>query len=134
MLNQYFKIMLTYKLTERGLPNDPQAPKKLYASPVSKGRKSIQAISKDLADISSLSRGDVQNVLMNLVDQIPKYLLDGQSVSLGELGSMRLSFSSEGVENEGQFNTNMVKNMKIIFTPGTMLKDAMGKAAFEKEK
>ena len=110
IIHYNYKIMLKYKLIEKGLPNDPTAPKKYYATNVLKGKKTIQAISKDIVDLSSLSRGDVQNVLANLVDQIPKYLLEGQSVNLVELGTMRVSYSSEGVENEIEFNTTKIKN------------------------
>ena len=47
---------------------------------------------------------------------------------------MRVSFSSEGVDNEDDFNTNQIKNMKIIFTPGISLKNALINAKFEKEQ
>ena len=124
--------MLKYKLIEKANPRDLTAPKKFYASHVSSGRKTIKNISRDIEDKSSLSRGDISNVLDNLVDQIPKYLLDGQLVSLGELGSFRLTLSSEGSEQEKDFKSNMIKNVKIIFTPGKMLKDEVAKARFEK--
>lgn len=124
--------MLTYKLIERGNPRDIEAPKKFYATHVNKGKKSLKDISVDIEDRSSLSRGDISNVLDNLVDQIPKYLLDGQSVQLGDLGTFRLSLSSDGVDTPEVFNTGMIKNLKIIFTPGTMLKDELTKASYSK--
>ncbi|WP_066630796.1 HU family DNA-binding protein [Labilibacter marinus] len=124
--------MLKYKLIERRNPGDPSAPQKKYATHVKKGTKSVAAISKDIADISSLSRGDIQNTLMNLVDQIPKYLLDGNSVSLGELGTLRISFSSEGVDTEEEFNVSKIKGLKVLFTPGKLIKEEIVKAKFEK--
>lgn len=124
--------MLSYKLVEKGNPRDTAAPKKYYANHISKGRKNLNDISKDIEDKSSLSRGDIGNVLDNLVDQVPKYLLDGQSVSLGDMGSLRLSFSSEGAETPELFSTSMIKSVKIIFTPGKMLKEEIAKARFEK--
>jgi predicted histone-like DNA-binding protein len=124
--------MLTYKLIEKGNPSDKEAPKKLYASHVSKGKKSLTQIAADIEKISSLSRGDISSVLQNVVDQVPIYLLDGQSVSLGELGTFRISFSSEGVDTPDAFNVNKIKNIKIIFTPGMKIKEAIGRASFEK--
>ncbi|WP_320113679.1 HU family DNA-binding protein [Draconibacterium orientale] len=126
--------MLKYKLIEKANPRDLTAPKKFYASHVSSGRKTIKNISRDIEDKSSLSRGDISNVLDNLVDQIPKYLLDGQTVSLGDLGSFRLTLSSEGAEQEKNFKSNMIKNVKIIFTPGKMLKEEVAKARFDKSE
>ncbi|MCY1718799.1 HU family DNA-binding protein [Prolixibacteraceae bacterium Z1-6] len=124
--------MLKYKLIEKANPQDVTAPKKFYASHASSGRKTLKNISRDIEDKSSLSRGDISNVLDNLVDQIPKYLLDGQTVSLGDLGSIRLTLSSEGAGEEKDFKVNMIKNVKIIFTPGKMLKEEVAKAKFEK--
>ncbi|WP_423129662.1 HU family DNA-binding protein [Gaoshiqia sp. Z1-71] len=124
--------MLKYKLVERGNPSDPTAPKKIYASPVKNGTKTISSLSGDIADISSLSRGDINNVITNLVERIPKDLLDGKSVSLGELGTLRVSFSSEGVEDEKDFHTSKIKGLKVIFTPGKLIKDELKKAKFNK--
>ncbi len=124
--------MLKYKLIERGNPSDPAAPKKVYASPVVNGKKTIVSLSHDIADISSLSRGDINNVITNMVERIPKELLDGKSVSLGELGTLRISFSSEGVETADDFNTNKIKNLKVIFTPGKLIKEEIKKAQFSK--
>ncbi|BDD09015.1 DNA-binding protein [Fulvitalea axinellae] len=128
--------MLKYKITQKANPQDREGPKKYYATPQTSGKKTLSAISRDITDMSSLSRGDISNVLLNLVDQIPKYLLDGQSVQLGELGSFRLSFGSEGAESSEDFNVSMIRNKKIIFTPGPSLKQELAKAQFElvKEK
>lgn len=125
--------MLKYKIIERADPRDRAKPAKFYATPVSRGRKSIEQISVDVAGSSSLSRGDIQNVILSLVDQIPKYLTDGQSVELGELGTLRIGFSSEGVEKESDFNTSKISDLKIYFTPSTRLKDALNNIRFELE-
>lgn len=124
--------MLKYKLIQKGNPSDLSAPKKFYATQVSSGRKNLKNICRDIEDKSSLSRGDISNVLDNLVDQIPKYLLDGQSVSLGDLGTFRLSISSEGVEKTKDYNVSMIRNVKIIFSPGKALKDEIDKIKFER--
>ncbi len=100
--------------------------------PVPSGKKDIRSLSNDIADISSLSRGDVSNVLTNLVEQIPKELLEGNSVSLGELGTLRIGFSSEGVAEEKDFKTTKIKNIKVIFTPGRLIKEEIQKAKFNK--
>jgi predicted histone-like DNA-binding protein len=124
--------MLTYKLVEKGNPSDSTVPKKHYANHVGKGKKTFKDIKIDIEDKSSLTSGDVGNALENLVKQIPKYLLDGQSVCLGELGTFRLSISSEGAATPEEFDVGMIKNVKIIFTPGVLLKEAIAKAKFEK--
>lgn len=64
---------------------------------------------------------------------MPKELVQGKSVKLGDFGSFRLSLSSDGAETEEQFNATMIKNAKIIFTPGTQLKSEIAKVKYERE-
>lgn len=123
--------MLIYHLIQRPDPRDRTKPAKWYATPSSRGRKNIEQISADVAGSSSLSRGDIQNVILSLVDQVPKYLLDGQSVELGELGSMRIGFSSEGVPEKEEFSTAQIDDVKIIFTPSRKLKQMLISARYE---
>jgi len=123
---------MKYKLLQRRNPQQPDAPQKWYATPVNAGKTSQRDISNDIVALSSLTRGDVSNVIDNLIDTVPKYLLMGKSVSLGDLGTFRLSFSSKGVDDPKEFNTNMISGAKIIFTPSSELRDAIKKVKFEK--
>jgi predicted histone-like DNA-binding protein len=124
---------MKYKLTERKNPQNPQAAAKLYATPVNEGKVSQKEIAADIVGLSSLARGDVANVIDSLIDTVPKYLLMGRSVSLGELGTLRISFSSEGVATEADFNVNLISGVKIIFTPSVELKKKIDGIHFEKE-
>jgi predicted histone-like DNA-binding protein len=124
---------MKYKLTERKNPQNPQAAPKLYAAPVNDGKVSQKDIAADIVGLSSLARGDVANVIDSLIDTVPKYLLMGKSVSLGELGTLRISFSSEGVAAEEDFNVNLISGVKIIFTPSVELKKQIDGIHFEKE-
>lgn len=122
---------MKYKMVKRTNPQD-RSKSKWYAAPINEGKITKTNISKEIVDMSSLSRGDVSNVIENMLDVIPKYLLMNKSVSLGELGTLRLSFSSEGVEDLKDFNTNKINGVKVIFTPGTELKKQLGNIKFEK--
>lgn len=124
---------MKYNLVQRADPSDRTKPAKWYATPSSRGRKSISQISEDVSGASSLSRGDIQNVILSLVDQIPKYLVDGQSVELGELGTLRIGFSSDGVDKKEDFNVSKISDMKIIFTPSTKMKEILSGLHFESE-
>jgi predicted histone-like DNA-binding protein len=123
---------MKYKLTERKNPQNPQAAAKWYATPVNEGKVSQKEIAADIVGLSSLARGDVANVIDSLIDTVPKYLLMGKSVSLGELGTLRISFSSEGVATEDEFNVNLISGVKIIFTPSVELKKQIDGIHFEK--
>ena len=125
-------MSIKYKLIPRKNPTAPEATPKIYASPSTDGQKSIRDMGQDIADISSLSYGDVTNVLENFILQIPKYLKDGHSVSLGALGSLRLSFSSVPSDTEEDFTVSKIKNVKVIFRSGKELKANIDNLHFDK--
>jgi hypothetical protein len=56
----------------------------------------------------------------------------GKSVNLGNLGTLRLSFKSEGVSEASNFNTNMISNVKVVFTPSVDFRGSLDKISFEK--
>ena len=106
---------------------------KFYASPVNLGRKTLKDIAKDIAGRSSLTRGDIENVLSNFIDCLPGYLRDGFSVQLSEFGTMRLTLSSEGSLTEKDFNIEKIKP-RVTFTPGVELKAALRDNSYETVK
>ena len=103
---------------------------KFYANPVNLGHKSLDDIARDIAGRSSLTRGDVSNVLYNFIDCLPHYLRDGFSIQLGEFGTLRISLSSKGAATAKDFNTGNIKP-RIIFTPGVALKKRLQGMSFE---
>lgn len=124
---------MKYKLVSRKNPQKPEETGKLYAAPVNDGKVSQKEIAAEIVGLSSLSRGDVNNVIDCLIDTIPKYLLMGKSVSLGELGTLRITFSSEGVETAEEFNIAKIKGARVLFTPSTVLRKAVADITFEKD-
>ena len=121
------------KLIERRKPGTKTGPGKFYASPVNVGKKTLRDIAHDIAGRSSLTRGDIENVLSNFMDCLPHYLRDGFSVQLGEFGTMRLTLSSEGAATEKAFKTEKIKP-RVTFTPGVELKVALRENSYETVK
>ena len=106
---------------------------KFYANPVNIGRKSLSSLATDMAGRSSLTRGDIENVLSNFVDLLPGLLADGFSVQLGRLGTMRLTLSSEGAEKPEKFHTDSIKP-KVVFTPSVEMKESMNSISYTVER
>ena len=106
---------------------------KYYASPVNAGKKNLRDVAHDIAGRSSLTRGDIENVLSNFMDCLPHYLRDGFSVQLGEFGTMRLTLSSEGAATVKAFKTETIKP-RVTFTPGVELKAALRENSYETVK
>jgi predicted histone-like DNA-binding protein len=125
---------MKYHVIEKINPTDPSAPKKQYASPVNAGNLTLKDLAKDIAARTSLSRGDIENVLTTFLEAMPTYLKIGMSVKLGDFGTMRLSLKSEGVEQGKKFDASKIKGVKLIFTPSSELKKSLEDVAFEEAK
>mgnify|MGYP000031532217 FL=1 len=61
--------------------------------------------------------------LPSVSDKEDMELQEGRIVRLGDFGSFRISVSSDGVTDKKDFNSSMLRPLRIIFTPGGELKD-----------
>ena len=123
---------MKYRAIQRRNPLEPAAPKKWYATPVNAGKVSQRSISKDIVESSSLTYGDVSHAIESLLNAIPRYLILGNSVNLGVLGTFRLSFSSSGVETPDDLTANLISGVKVIYTPSTELRKQIKQIDFLK--
>ncbi|HZK96764.1 MAG TPA: HU family DNA-binding protein [Prolixibacteraceae bacterium] len=118
-------MALQFNVIERVNPLTKE--KKWYAAPRLTGNRDLKNLSKDLAEVSSLSAGDVQNVIVNLIDQLPKWLMEGNSVKLDGFGSFRLSFSSEGGAVKEDVTADSIKDIYILFDADVAIKERVNK-------
>jgi predicted histone-like DNA-binding protein len=118
-------MALQFNVVER--PNPQTKEKKWYASPKLTGKRNLKEISKDISGISSLSAGDVQNVISNLISELPKWLMEGDSVKLDGFGSFRLSFSSDGAATKEEVTANNITDIRVIFDPDDEIKELVQK-------
>lgn len=123
---------MKYKLIQKPNPLEPKVQRKWYASPVKVGTVNNYQLSKDIAARSPLTRSVVMNVIEKMVDEIPRYLTKGYSVSLSDLGTLRLSLSSEGVDTPEKFSKENIENVRIIFTPSPELKRTLLNVQYER--
>ncbi|MDE5421150.1 HU family DNA-binding protein [Ancylomarina sp. DW003] len=126
-------MTVKYKVIERGQPGVVGGgEKKFYASNMISGNADIDELTEGIEKISTVSGADIRAVLYALTDVIPSMLADGKSVKLGDIGSYRVSISSEGEEKAEDINANSIKKSKIIFTPGKKLKEMLSKLKYSK--
>jgi predicted histone-like DNA-binding protein len=118
-------MALQFNVVER--PNPLTKEKKWYAAPRLTGKRDLKNLSKDLSEVSSLSAGDVQNVIANLIDQLPKWLMEGDSVKLDGFGTFRLSFSSAGEAVKDDITADSIKDIYILFEPDAAIKERVSK-------
>jgi len=121
---------MKFKLIEKGNPSQPAAPKKWYPSAINAGKFTIKDFAKEIAGRSSLTRGDIENVLTNFLEELPTFLKLGMSVQLGEFGTVRLNLSGTGAEKPEAFNASTIA-AKVIFTPSVEMKNDLKDIKFE---
>ena len=124
---------LKYRLRQRVNPNQPDSPRKFYAQVVSKGEMTVRQLAKEIADVSTVSIVDTIAVIESFIHLIPKHLIEGEIVRLGDFGSFSIGILSEGAQQEDEFKVSMINKVKIYFRPGLELRRALKATEFEKE-
>ena len=118
-------MSLQFNVVEKTNPITKE--RKWYATTRLTGKRDLKSLSKDLSEVSSLSAGDVYNVIVNLIDLLPKWLMEGNSVKLDGFGSFRLSFTSTGEVLKEDVNANSIKDIHVIFEADVAIKDRVNK-------
>jgi predicted histone-like DNA-binding protein len=125
-------MAVKYTVSEKGNPLNPSQPKKWYANAKSAGDITLRALSKEIAARSTVSPADTQAVLVALTEALVQNLAEGKIVRLGDFGAFQASISSEGAETEAKFNASLIKGSKVVFRPGTDLKEMQKNLKYEK--
>ena len=83
------------------------------------GTVATQQLAEVIAEKSSLTAGDVQNVVRNLMSVMREYLLNSRSVRLDGLGTftMKACTRGKGVESADKVSPNQITALKCRFTP-----------------
>jgi predicted histone-like DNA-binding protein len=126
-------MAIKFKAIKRGQPGvTGGGVKKFYASPIMDGELTLEDLSQGIEKRSTVSGIDIRAVLYALVDLSVESLAKGTIVRLGDLGSIRVSLSAEGVETEDGVTSATIKGASVIFTPGTRIKDILTSVKYQK--
>ncbi len=122
--------MIKFKIMERANLQDPLEPRKHYAYIKNQGSVNLRQIAKRISRESTISMMDTLAVLEGFVQVVPDLLLEGKIVKLGEFGTFRCTISSEGVDIADDFNFTNIKNLNLVFRPGSEFRDLLNNAKF----
>jgi predicted histone-like DNA-binding protein len=125
-------MAVKYTVKEKGNPLNPSQPKKWYANAKSAGDTTLRALGKEIAARSTISPADTQAVLVALTEVLVEHLAEGKIVRLGDFGAFQVSLSSSGADTEAKFSASLIKNGKVVFRPGTDIKDMLKNLKYEK--
>lgn len=124
-----------FKLIERkNLGKDNVAtPKKFYAQAVNNGYVSFEELCQEIAESCTLTSADVKAVMDRMNYTLDKNLKAGRIVQFGEIGNFRLAVGSTGSAAADTFSTSQIKQPRIVFSPGSKLRETRQLTTFEKE-
>lgn len=126
-------MAIKFRVIERGQPGVVGGgTKKYYASTSISGETDIDGLTAAIEKISTVSGADIRAVLYAMVDVSSDLLSNGQIVRLGDLGSLRPGLSSHGEDTEEEVTARSVKGAKVLFTPGSKIKDMLKTVSFQK--
>jgi len=106
--------------------------KKWYASPVHDKEVSLEGLTKAIERTSTVNGADIRAVLYAMVENAVDGLSEGRIIRLGDLGSLRITLSSEGKTTAEEVTAAAVKKAGVIFTPGKKLQEMLKTAKFTK--
>jgi predicted histone-like DNA-binding protein len=121
---------ILFNKVQRVNPADKLADRKWYPVLKSTGLIKEKEVAKRLADETTLNPKEAEFAVAQLLKIVINILLEGGTVQLGELGSLRLTAHCEGVNTKEEVTANLIKSLNVRFSPSDALKDALKKAHF----
>lgn len=123
-------MTILIKAVQRVNPQDPDGPKKWYPVQQTTKMVSTMELSEDLADETTLNPGEAYMVLKKLNKVVARHLKNGNSVQLGEVGSLYASLETEGAATKEELTARNIKRVNANFLQSDTLKAELQKADF----
>lgn len=125
-------IMIPYRVFLLGNPLNSTEPKKAYAKCLTVNNVSHEQFVKNVAEYSRIyMRGNIMGMLSNCVERLTMHLAHGDRVTIDNLGTFSLSLKCKGAPTEAAFSNKNIKEVNIVFTPCTSLKEKLATAEFK---
>lgn len=125
---------IKYKVIQRVQPGvSGGGDKKFYATNNISGEKTLADLTTEIERISTVSGADIRAVLYGLFDVMKTALANGEAIRLGEIGSLRVSISSEGKATEKEVTAASIKGAKVVFTPSKEIKKVLETLDYQKD-
>ena len=119
-------MSVNYKLVQRKNPLKKDEPAKWYATPNSAKPLSPKALTRAATANTTTAPIELESAMELLAAFIPQQLQQGHTVNVPGMGTFRLTFKSDGVEDINKFNAGqMIKSPRIVFTPAKELKEGV---------
>ena len=104
-----------YKLQRKKNPQKPGEPGKWYAVPKTGKAVKEKVMTRMATEDTTMADFELAAAAKLIGKFIHNQTVQGKKVRIPGLGSFRVSFGSEGVDDITKFSTNMIRNVKIVF-------------------
>lgn len=126
-------MALKYTVTDRKvITKDGSRQVRQIARQVNLGKVTLSQLAREIADITSLGRGDVESVLTHLSEIAIRYATMGYSVSLGDLGTLTPRLSAKAVPTGDKYTADNIRKVNVRYTPSLDMKERLRAVTFEK--
>lgn len=88
-------------------------------------------VAKEIAKMSSMSIGDVLNVVQSLQEVMSSFLVQGKNVKLDLLGSFKIRMNATAVAAKDEVKPSTITKKSVGFSAGKELKEAIDNAGVE---
>ena len=124
-------MSIKYSVLPMKNPLRLEEPEKFYARAQSRSTITEDRIADDIAYATSLTKGDVANVLRVLPRFMKKYLEDGDIIDLGDLGKFQYQVMSKGAFTREEFTHYNIRKAKLQYRPSMAIKESLENLEFE---
>lgn len=128
-------MAINYSIVAMKNPSDPESGEvKYYPKAQANGSVDINELAEEISYATTLTDGDVLNVIRALVKRINMHIANGQIVRLENLGSFQAQLQSDGAATEETYSTSLIRKVTLQFRPGIGLKGQLNKANLQFHK
>lgn len=125
-------MAISYSVTQKKNPKDAMAAPKWYANAQVKANYTIDDLASDVEKATTLSEGEVNALIKDMLHFIERALERGESVQLGDLGSFAIGLSSTGADTMEAFDASYISKARVSFRAGRRLTEMCKRLQFEK--
>lgn len=125
-------MALRYVIKKRTFGFDKTKAEKYVAQNVITNTVDFRDLCEEITKVGMVPSGAVKFVLDALIDTLNLNLRKGISVQLGDFGCFRPGMNCESQDTEKEVDSDTIRRVKIIFTPGYKFKEMLSKVSVQK--
>ena len=125
-------MSLKYVIKKRTFGFDKTKTEKYVAQNVITNTVDFKTLCDEITKIGLVPSGAVKFVLDALIDTLNMNLNKGISVQLGDFGCFRPGMNCESQDTAKEVDSDTIRRVRIVFTPGYKFKDMLNKVSIQK--